>query len=211
MSSPVLGSLYSTKLSWLSSASSSMRTPVRRSTSVAAQAQKARCSSRPRSLRLPVEGIFGPDLARRAVPGHRSAKGLSSRAEHLAGLGARRCGQALSSHSGGPLDMSEEGREDRQPLTGPLAHTRLAVRPGFSLWCDLGPRDRAGVGPRAPPGGALHCPFDEVEVKGTHGHEVVDRVHTGYERVSDASGARRREDMPGWCSSRSRQKSRPKV
>ncbi|MGH3518269.1 MAG: hypothetical protein ACRDQ7_12790 [Haloechinothrix sp.] len=40
-SSPVLGSRYCTRLWWLSSSSSSTRTPVERSTSMTAQVQKA--------------------------------------------------------------------------------------------------------------------------------------------------------------------------
>lgn len=56
MSSPVESRVYWTKLWWLSSFSSSMRRPVARSTSTAAQVQKPRCSSRVRSRRWPVCG-----------------------------------------------------------------------------------------------------------------------------------------------------------
>ncbi|MGH8920968.1 MAG: hypothetical protein ACRD0H_21990 [Actinomycetes bacterium] len=56
ISSPVAGSRYWTKLWCDNSASSSIRMPVRRRTSTAAQAQNARCSSKVRSRRLPPAG-----------------------------------------------------------------------------------------------------------------------------------------------------------
>ena len=62
-SSPVAGSRYWTTLWWVSSVSSSMRTPVWRSTSTAAQAQNARCSSRVRLRRRPPSGSSAQTLA----------------------------------------------------------------------------------------------------------------------------------------------------
>lgn len=62
-SSPVLGNRYCTRLWWVSSVSSSMRRPVWRRTSSAAQVQNARCSSRVRFRRLPVVGFSAQVLA----------------------------------------------------------------------------------------------------------------------------------------------------
>ena len=91
---------------------------------------------------------------------------------------------------------------------------------------------RAGVCPPAPSGRVVDRPFDEVEVEGPHHHEMVGRVDPSrYNRVMApllstervvlvtmrcfqpvaTSAAKRNESMPGWCSSRSRQNSRPKV
>ena len=55
-SSPVVGSRYCTRLWWVISKSSSMRTPVSRRVSMIAQVQKAWSSSSVRSRRLPVPG-----------------------------------------------------------------------------------------------------------------------------------------------------------
>ena len=58
-----LGSVYCTKLWWLSSQSSSMRRPVCRKTSTVAQAQNAWCSSNVRSRRSAVSGSSAQVLA----------------------------------------------------------------------------------------------------------------------------------------------------
>ena len=51
--SPVPGSAYWVMLWWLASSISSMRAPVWRRNSTAAQAQNARCSARAKSARCP--------------------------------------------------------------------------------------------------------------------------------------------------------------
>ncbi len=56
MSSPVAGSRYWMRLCWDNSPSSSIRMPVSRSTSTAAQVQNARCSSQARSRLGPPAG-----------------------------------------------------------------------------------------------------------------------------------------------------------
>ena len=56
ISSPVAGSWYWMRLWWDSSVSSSIRMPVCRRTSIIAQHQNPRCSSKARSRRLPVAG-----------------------------------------------------------------------------------------------------------------------------------------------------------
>ena len=63
ISSPVPGSRYWTRLWWVSSVSSSTRMPVIRSTSTAAQAQNAWCSSRVRLRRGPPSGFSAHTLA----------------------------------------------------------------------------------------------------------------------------------------------------
>jgi hypothetical protein len=66
-SSPVPGSRYCTRLWWVISSSSSIRTPVVLSTSTLAHAQNARSSSIPRSRRFPLAGSSIQTLSPRPV------------------------------------------------------------------------------------------------------------------------------------------------
>ena len=67
-------------------------------------------------------GALGPDLSDRAVPGHRPAKGFSSRGECPVG-GAGDCGgKPLGGCAGSGSDMSDKSGEDRHALTGSLVH-----------------------------------------------------------------------------------------
>ncbi len=62
-SSPLAGSRYWTRLEWVSSVSSSIRISLCRSTSTAAKAQNARCSSRVRLRRRPPFGSSAQTVA----------------------------------------------------------------------------------------------------------------------------------------------------
>jgi len=141
------GTVYSTKLWWLSSASSSMRTPVWRSTSTAAHDQNARCSSRPRSLAWRSRAL-AQILSDRAVPGHRPAKGFSSRGECPSGVQAI---AAASRSAAAPAAVGHERQERGGPAcahgsAGPCV-TCAARGPAARRYL-LGAH-RAGVCPRA--------------------------------------------------------------
>ena len=170
MSSPVAGSRYWTRLWWDSSVSSSIRMPVWRRTSMAAQAQNARCSSRVRSRRVPRAGSSAQIrrvrrwamTARRSVcpPAVNSSPGLAAARPR-----AVRPRPARSAAADG-----EQRGQDGQPLAGPLVHAGLAAGQLLRVRDLLGP-DRAGRGPRPPPGRVVDRPLGDVEVERADGEQ----------------------------------------
>ena len=201
--------------------------PVWRSTSTAAQAQNACSSSRVRSRGLPVAGSCAQVLLR----GQRRAGGqqlLPGESEGLPGAAAAaapsRAAAVLRARSTAAARTGRTGIRSRvRASMRDLRRERLFLRDDL-----LGPY-RAGDGPRAPAGGVAHRPFGDVQVEGPHRGQVADRVvarqpGAGVLAPSAAgaclvmircfhaaatAGSRRRELMPGWCSSRSRQNSLP--
>jgi hypothetical protein len=142
-----------------------MRIPVWRRTCTAAQVQKALCSSRVRSRYLPPPGSC--------------AQVRPAEAWVLAGR--RRVGGAEPFGGGLPVRVhrGQQRREDGDPLAGPLVHPRLAARARLAVLGDVGVADRAGGGPRSPPGRVLSCPLGQVQVEGTDHDQVVEGVEAG--------------------------------
>ena len=66
----------------------------------------------------------------------------------------------------------DEGGQEGQPLAGPLVHAGLAAV-GDLLVRDLAGLDRAGHGPRPPPGRVVHRPLGDVEVEAAHRGQAV--------------------------------------
>ena len=166
-SSPVVGSRYCTRLWWLSSRSSSTRTPVSRRTSMIAHAQKAWSSSRVRSRRLPVSGIVRP----RRCPGRRAAErtrvSVCPAAVNVSPGGVWR---AASSRARAAVRRSVDGR-------GPGRAARAAVRGCGRPSAPCGAArtlrrvevvlaDGAGRDPGAPPARVFQRPFGQVQVEG---------------------------------------------
>ncbi len=153
ISSRLAGSRYWTRLWWDSSVSSSMRMPVSRRTSTAAQAQNPRCSSRVRSRRLPVPGSSAQIRPACCV----FVTGLRSVWPAAVNNSPAAASRAACSRSaaGGALSADPGGRAGR---TGSRSRVRWSIR---DLRCDVPScgrllvADRAGRCPRCPPGRVL--------------------------------------------------------
>ena len=164
-SSPVLGSRYCTRLWWLSSSSSSTRTPVARSTSMTAQAQNAWSSSRLRSLAFAGVGVVRPRRCRGRPCGRWTrVRVVSGGGEQLSGrdlLTGAEQGLSVAAPAVGGCD---EHRQHGQPFAGAGVHARLAAALGLAP-VDLVLADRAGRDPRRPAAGVLQRPLGQVEVE----------------------------------------------
>ena len=163
------------RLWWLSSGSSSIRMPVWRSVSIAAQVQNARSSSPVRSRRLPVSGSSAQILAA-ACRWRGAAQGRAVGGERLAGRGGLRGGRAAAAVAmRRSLAAGHQHGQHGQPFPGALVHAGLAGADLLLPGQVLGP-DRAGRGPRAPAGGVLHRPLGDVEVEGADRGQLVQRA-----------------------------------
>jgi hypothetical protein len=125
-SSPVEGSLYWMRLWWVSSRSSSARTPVERSTSMIAQVQNA-WSSSPGQVVTLAAAIGGQDV--HGLPAGRGAgEGLPGDSERAARLSAC-CGSQDAGSSRVVLGgRADQDRQDGQALAGAGIHPRLHRR-----------------------------------------------------------------------------------
>ena len=130
-----------------------------------AQVQKAWSSSQVRSCRLP-RGSLGPGqhawLAGRG-PGEVCPADGERAAGRACGGGRQRLGGAGVVLGGG----ADQHRQDGQTLAGARVHPRFAA-PVFLAGVDIGLADRAGRGPRPPPGRVLGRPAGQVQVEGAN-------------------------------------------
>ena len=122
ISSPVAGSRYWTKLWWDSSVSSSIRMPVWRRTSTAAQVQNAWCSSRVRSRRLPVPGSSAQVLPLMRAWSRWPAQRLPGGGEQLRRGGGLGGVQPLGGCLPGGVDGGQQDGQDRHAFAGALVH-----------------------------------------------------------------------------------------
>ena len=115
-----------------------------------------------------------------AVPDREGGTGLGS----LGGL------QAGGRREAFIVDPSLEHRQEREALSGPLVHPRLAGA-NLLLACEVFWADRARRGPRSPPRGVLHRPLRDVEVKATHRCQSAPATPLGVRRSRSSHRWRR--------------------
>ena len=156
--------MYSTRLWWDSSVSSSTRMPVSRRTSTAAQAQKALSSSRVRSRRLPLAGSSTQIRGVGALITSRRSR-WPARGELLAGLSLRRHRQPLGGLPARRSTLAINTGEHRDALTSALVHAGLAVA-AFLSGANVVDTHRTRNRPLRPPRGVLGGPVGDVEVEG---------------------------------------------
>ncbi len=138
-------------------------------------------------------GILGPCPGAGAGGQYRPAQGLAGGGELLPwrrGLGGE---QALGSGAACGVDGGDQGGQDGQPFPGPLVHPGLAVR-AFLLPGHLLIADRAGDGPRAPPGRVVDGPLGDVEVERPHHGQGVHPVMPRRQRLGDLPARARGPD-----------------
>ena len=157
-----------------------MRTPVKRSTSTAAQTQNPRCSSKGKVTAFAGAGVLGPDPACRLGLHHRPAQHLPAGGEQRARSGVPGGLQPAGSGVAFGADPGGQGGQHRQPLPGPLVHPRLAPRPVLFVGYLAG-TDRAPHRPRHPPGVVIG-PLGDVEIHRPDRGQHVAAVQAGGHR-----------------------------
>ena len=196
ISSLLAGSRYWIRLWWDSSVSSSIRMPVCRSTSIIAQHQNPRCSSKVRSRRLPVAGSSAQirPVVSVFITARRSVCPPAVNSEP-AGASA---GGLQPPGGGGALGVGpgDQGGQHRQPFPGPLVHPGLALGAVF-LVGGLAGADRAAHRVRPPPGRVLVGPFGDVEVEGPDRGQHAAPVQPGGHRLRALAITGERRRGPG--------------
>jgi hypothetical protein len=119
----------------------------------------------PGQVVAPAAGVLGPgmDAGLAGNPG----EGLAGHGERAAGRSLRGGCQCLGGAGAVLSGGADQHRQHGQPLAGPGVHPRLAA-PVFLAGVDVGLADRAGRGPRSPPGRVLHRPAGQVQVEGAN-------------------------------------------
>jgi hypothetical protein len=153
---------------------------------------------------LPVEqplpaggGVASPEVARIAVRPGSPDEDLPGGCELLPRLGEARGGQqrlGIVTPAGG---SAGQDRQDREPVTGPGVHPRLAA-PGELAPLEVLWPDRARGHPRGPPGRVIQRPFGQVQIErpdAGQGVEVAEPL-SGDGRLFARAGDGRRAPDP---------------
>ena len=140
--------------------------------------------------------VLGPDPAGCLGLHHCPAQRLAVGGERRSGSGAGRGLQPLS--CGGALGVGPggQGRQDRQPFTGPLIHPGLALGSVF-LVGGLAGADGAAHRMRAPAGRVIIGPFGDVEVERPDRGQHAAAVQPGRHRADGPAIGSGRGRGPG--------------
>jgi len=117
-------------------------------------------------------GVLGPHAGHVRAGGDGAAQRLPGGGEHGSGNGGLRRSEAFGGGLALAAGRGDQRWEDGQPLAGPLVHAGLAAV-GDLLVRDLPGLDRAGHGPRSPPGRVVHRPLGDVKVEAAHRGQAV--------------------------------------
>ena len=123
-------------------------------------------------------GVLGPDPARSpvAMTARRSVCPPAVNTSPGPAAARRRAGAAACRARS--VDGGDQDGQDGQPFAGPLVHAGLAAATA-SCVLDVARPDRAGHGPRPPPGRVVDGPLGDVEVERADGDQGVGRCGPG--------------------------------